>query len=192
MRAGAPPSSPGRPGAGMARTVVLGLGNVLARDDGVGVEVVRRLAARWGGRPEAARIDFIDGGTLGLELLDLVGGAADLVIIDAVKLGLPPGTVTVLRDTAAVGRCIGALSVHELGLGDLVVAARLLGLDPSIRIVAVEPAEIGVGLGCSPAVARALPAACAAVEAELGLTLGDGDAEAVAAEVVAAEVVADA
>lgn len=180
--------SPGPASAdgGGGRTVVLGLGNVLAQDDGAGVEVVRRLAARWAGRPEAAGIEFVDGGTLGLELLGLIDGAADLVIVDAVELGLPPGRVTVLRETAAVGRLVGALSVHELGLGDLVVAARLLGSGPSTRIVAIEPAEIGVGLGCSPAVARALPAACAAVEAELGLALGDGgDAEGVAAEAVA-------
>lgn len=180
-----------------ARTVVLGLGNVLAGDDGAGVEVVRRLVARWAGRPEAAGIEFVDGGTLGLELLSLVSGAADVVVVDAVELGFAPGTVTVLRDAATVGRLAAAISVHELGLGDLVAAARLLGSEPAIRIVAVEPAEIGVGLGCSPAVARALPSACRAVEAEVGLGLGEGraaepDADEVAPEAVVAEAAADA
>ncbi len=157
---------------GPGRTLVLGLGNVLARDDGVGIEVVRRLAARWTERPEAAGIDFVDGGTLGLELLGLVAGSARVVVVDAVALGARPGTVTLVREALSFGRRSGTLSVHELGLGDLMAAARLLGAAPSVLLVAVEPAELGVGLGLSPTVAAAVPSACAVVEAELGLRAG--------------------
>ena len=151
------------------QTVVLGLGNVLVGDDGVGIEVIRRLAVRWAETPEAAGIAFVDGGTLGLELLAIVSAASHLVVVDAVALGARPGTVTILRDPATVGRLAGVLSAHQLGLGDLLAAARLRGSVPSVLIVAVEPASLAVGAGLSPAVARAVPAACAAVEAELGL-----------------------
>lgn len=151
--------------------VVLGLGNVLAGDDGVGIEVVRRLAARWGDRPEAAGVAFVDGGTLGLELLGLAAEAERLVVVDAVVLGAPPGTVTLLRDVATPPRAGGVFSAHEVGLADLVAGLRLLGRAPTMVVVAVEPARVAGGLGLSPVVAGAVPVACAAVEAEVGLAV---------------------
>lgn len=174
--------SVGEPGP--TRVVVLGLGNVLLRDEGIGVEVVRRLAERWTDRPEARAVRFVDGGTLGLGLLDLVIGLERLIVVDAADLGARAGTIRLIRDVAARGG--RRLSVHEIGLADLLAAARLTGAAPACTLVAVEPGEIGPGLGLSPALRRAARRAAAAVEVELGLArlasprrrrgLGDPDA----------------
>ena len=85
--------------------VVIGVGNVLLRDDGVGVRVVEALrsAARHDptALPESTRL--VDGGTLGVDLLSAVEGARSLVLIDAVDLDQPAGTVSVLRGDAIAG-----------------------------------------------------------------------------------------
>ncbi len=150
------------------RVVVLGLGNLLARDDGIGVEVVRRLAERWSDRPEAHAVRFVDGGTLGLGLLDLVTGLERLIVVDAADLKARPGTIRLIPDVAGHGGS-RPLSVHEIGLADLLVAARLTGTAPVCTLIAIQPVEIGPGLGLSPRLQRAARRAVAAVEVELGL-----------------------
>jgi hydrogenase maturation protease len=138
--------------------VVLGLGNILLGDDGTGVHVVRQLASNPS--PEIAGARIVDGGTLGLELLPLIDDARALLLIDAVELGEPPGTVVLLRGDDLKGRYGPLASAHQAGLGDLVAAARLTGMLPDrTSLVAVQPASIDVGLELSAAVAAAVPEA---------------------------------
>jgi hydrogenase maturation protease len=155
--------------------LVIGIGNILLRDEGVGVRVVvelERLAAD-GQIDVPSGTRFVDGGTLGLELLPMFAGASALVLVDAVTLRLAPGSVVVIRGDAIEGTLAGHVSPHQVGVADLVAAARLTGVMPkAASLVGVVPAEIAIGLDLTPAVEAAVPKALAAVRAELGRFIG--------------------
>ena len=153
--------------AGSGSLVVVGVGNVLLRDDGAGVEVVREIERRAGrgvpGLPVGTAL--VDGGTLGLGLLPLVTGARGLVFVDAVDGGREPGAVEVLRgeavfEAAAGGGPGGEVAMGRGGLGELLAAARLAGADPAaIVLVGIQPAEIALGAELTAAIRGAMPAA---------------------------------
>lgn len=153
-------------GTGRMRTVVLGLGNILLGDEAVGVRVVEASEARLGPLGDVA---FVDGGTSTMELLDQLAGAEALVIVDALRGDEPPGTV-VRVDGSELPAFFGRtrLSPHQVGLPDLLAALGLLEAAPrEVVLIGIVPESLAQGLGLTPAVAAALPRACAAVEAEL-------------------------
>ena len=153
--------------SGGGSLVVVGVGNVLLRDDGAGVEVVREIERRVDRRDLGlpAGTALIDGGTLGLALLPLVTGARGIVLVDAVDGGREPGTVEVLRgealfEAAAGDGRDGEVAMGRGGLGELLAAARLVGADPAaIVLVGIQPSDIAVGPDLTAAVRRAMPAA---------------------------------
>jgi len=145
-------SDPGGP------VLVLGIGNTLLRDEGVGVRVVRELQAGAATSPLPDDVRLVDGGTLGLDLLPLVEEARALLFVDALDAGAEPGSVFVLRGAELAARLNGKLSAHQVGVGDLVAVARLRGTLPArTSFAGIQPAEVEVGLELSPAVAAALP-----------------------------------
>jgi hydrogenase maturation protease len=148
-----------RSGAGPVPILVLGLGNMLLSDDGVGPALLEQLAVyegRWNGQ-----VEFLDGGTQGLALLGHLSGRRALIIVDALKTGAAPGTVhrltlPELREVSP-GR---ANSGHESNAGELLAAAQLLDeLPDQLFVVGVEPEQITTGVGLSASVQEALPAA---------------------------------
>jgi hydrogenase maturation protease len=150
--------------------LVIGIGNILLRDEGVGVrvsmELERRLADGRLVAPPGTRV--IDGGTLGLDLLPMLADAASLVLVDAVNLGRPPGTVVVLRGDEIEGTLAGHVSPHQVGVADLVAAARLMGDMPrDSSLVGIQPAEIDIGLELTPLVEAAVVSAAIRVCDEL-------------------------
>lgn len=150
--------------------LVLGIGNILLRDEGVGVVVARRIeAAREAGdmvMPANTRV--VDGGTLGLDLLPMIGDATQVVMVDAVDLKQAPGTVSVLRDEAVQAALSGHVSPHQVGVGDLVAAARLMGImPPRLTLVGIQPGEIAIGLELTEPVAAAVDVAIDLVRREL-------------------------
>lgn len=150
--------------------LVLGIGNVLLRDEGVGVHVLRELERRAERGDVVLPRDtrLVDGGTVGLDLLPLLAGARAVLILDAVDLRLAPGAVTVLRGDALRARVGGTHAVQRAGVGDLLAAARLADVLPAaVALVGVQPAEIEIGLALTAVVRAALPAAIAATIAEL-------------------------
>jgi len=150
--------------------LVLGLGNVLLRDEGVGIHLLRELERRAasGDVSLPAGTRLVDGGTMGLDLLPLLAGARAVLLLDALDLRLAPGTVAVLRGDALRAGVDGTRVVQRAGVGDLLAAARLAGVLPAaVALVGVQPAEIAIGLALSAAVRAALPAAVAAALAEL-------------------------
>jgi hydrogenase maturation protease len=148
--------------------LVLGVGNVLMRDEGIGVHVVR--AVTRDGAPIGDDVVVVDGGTLGLDLLPLIDDARALVLIDAVELHAEPGTVRVLRGDAVLGVLGGHLSAHQVGLGDLVAVGRLTGALPEqVVLVGIQPAAIEVGVELTSACAAAVPRAVEAVCEELAV-----------------------
>lgn len=153
-----------------APALVIGVGNVLLRDDGVGVRVLEALRTEAAHDPMALPADtrLLDGGTLGLDLLRTVSGARSLLLVDAVDLRQEPGTVSVLRDDAiaeAAGRW-GASAPG--GVGELLAVARLMGwLPDAVALIGIQVDETGAGIGLSPSVLAAVPLAVAAALHEL-------------------------
>jgi len=150
--------------------VVLGVGNVLLGDDGVGVRMLqelRRLAAEDPAMvPDGTRL--VDGGTLGLGLLDVVQGARSLLLLDAVNLGLEPGTVRVLRDHAIAASAGPAHGAAPGSLGEMLAVARLMGWLPDpVTLVGVQVGDTTLGRGLSPRVEAALSGAVETAHAEL-------------------------
>jgi hydrogenase maturation protease len=147
------------------RVLVIGVGNPLMSDDGVGQRLLEALAARCS---SLDGVEFVDAGTLGLMLLPRVEQCDALLALDAANLGECPGKLCVLEGEAfdefvRLPRC----SVHELGLRDLLDAARLTGTLPARRVlVGVQPERVDWGMVLSPPVAAALPAA---LEAAAGI-----------------------
>ncbi len=143
--------------AAPARTLVLGVGNPLMSDDGVGLRVLRALGRSW----EGDDVELIDAGTLSLVLLPRLQHSRHLLVLDAARLGSPPGTVRVLHgaDMDSFLRESSG-SVHEVGLRDLLDAARLTDSLPVRRaLVGVQPEIVVWGESCSAAVEAAIPVA---------------------------------
>jgi len=136
-----------------AKTVVLGLGNILHADDGAGVHVVRRL--RDDARVPSA-VNLIEGGTLGLELLSYVWECDRLIVIDAVDIDRLPGTV-VRMSAEQLNALPGQSSVHQLGVSDLLVALRVLTQrQPEVVLLGVQPASTDWSTELSSPVAASL------------------------------------
>jgi hydrogenase maturation protease len=140
------------------RMAVVGIGNNLLSDDGAGIHALALVAA-----DAEDDVSCIDGGTVGLALLDRLADLDGLVALDAMILGKKPGTVTVL-ESDAMDRHLRQQhgSVHEVGLSDLVDALRLRGELPARRaLIGIEPADMGWGTEPTEAVAAAVPKAAA-------------------------------
>lgn len=147
------------------RTLVLGLGNLLLRDEGVGVRVVEVLAERYA---LPAEVEVVDGGTAGMDLLNTLAGCDHLLICDAVRTGGPPGSVVKL-----VGEQVPALfqtrcSPHQLGLSDLLATLTLTGEAPAaLTLIGIVPADLRLGLELSPEVTAVVGQAVESLAAEL-------------------------
>jgi len=142
------------------RILVLGIGNLLMGDEGVGVHAARRLAAE----PLPPEVTVVDGGTGGFHLLACFQDYDVLIMIDAVMDGRPSGTLGVIRPRYA-SDFPRALTAHDIGLRDLVESAVLVGSLPPIHLVTVSIGELsGLSLDLSPAVAAALPGISALVQ----------------------------
>jgi hydrogenase maturation protease len=135
------------------RKVILGLGNLLRTDDGLGVHAIRALDGKVGDW------ELIDGGTLGLTLLPYLEGVGDLLILDTILLGEPAGTLHRFSspDFARMGRN-QAISGHDVGLGELWNGLQLQESFPiHCDILGLEPESLQWGTELSGAVQDALP-----------------------------------
>lgn len=145
--------------------LVLGIGNILLHDEGVGVRAIEELEQYYS-FPDG--VELVDGGTCGLELRDTMSGRDLLVIIDAMKHGSPPGTVYRLDDGGVPAHFHTRISPHQLGISDLLATMALTDSLPSRMVLfGVEPLDLSTGLGLSPAVAEGLAKVVVAVGEEL-------------------------
>jgi hydrogenase maturation protease len=137
----------------MDQTLVLGIGNLLMGDEGVGVHAVRAFAREaW---PDA--VTLVDGGTGGFHLLEYLSDYPRVVMIDATMDGEPAGTVSLLRPRYPTD-FPRALTAHDIGLRDLIESAALIGRLPDIILVTVSIEEISsMVTELSAPVAAAIP-----------------------------------
>ena len=138
------------------RLLILGLGNVLCGDDGLGVAAVEVLA-RSHRVPEGVRI--LDGGTLGLALLPYLEDAESALLVDAIRADAPPGAPIRLAGADVAPAVLERLSPHQIGVADLLAGARWRGRSPRrLVLLGLVPETLELGLGRSAAVEASLPA----------------------------------
>ena len=136
-------------------TLILGIGNLLLNDEGVGIHVINRLEQE-GGIPGA---DLMDGGTGGFHLLGYIQSYKTIIIIDASLDDYPAGHVRLLKPRFAKD-FPKQLSAHEIGLKDMLDAAGLLGDMPEIHLIAISVKDYqDMGMDLSPEVEAAIPVA---------------------------------
>jgi hydrogenase maturation protease len=134
------------------RAVLLGLGNILLSDEGVGVHATNTIKSRYTFSPP---IDIIDGGTLGLDLLPLFQDRKRILIIDAVDFGKTIGTVGMLEGDAIPSVLNAKLSVHHIGVADLLFTAKLTrAIPPHVCLVGIQPKSLDVGLEMTDEIKR--------------------------------------
>jgi hydrogenase maturation protease len=147
------PAAPAPPATPDADVLILGVGNGLMGDVGVGVHVLRHLEQT----PALPRIRLLDGGTGGVNLLGEFDGIGAVILIDATRDGRPAGVITYLNPgrVADLPRGLGA---HDFGLKDLFAASALLGQLPSLHLYTISVETVRpMCTELSPAVAAAVP-----------------------------------
>jgi hydrogenase maturation protease len=133
------------------KVLILGIGNSIMTDDGVGVKIAQALQNEYRFPPQ---VEVVDGGTLGLDLLPKFEGVSHLVMIDAVEIGKQPGTRVRLEGEELPIALETKLSPHQMGLKDLLAVAQLMGNAPDqMVLIGVQPASTEVGTELTPEVA---------------------------------------
>lgn len=139
-----------------ATLLVLGLGNVLLGDDGVGSAAIVRLVDDYQAPPD---VRVLDGGTLGLSLLPYLQEADTVILLDAIRTDAPPGSLVRLDGDDVAPAVATRLSPHQIGVSDLLDGARWIDRYPSrLVLLGIVPETIELAVGLSAEVARALPA----------------------------------
>lgn len=136
----------------MKKTVVLGLGNLLMNDDGAGIIVVNNIKNLFN---DSEHLKIIDGGTLGLDLLHYIEWADKLIIVDAVDVGLEPGTVVRIEGEDINTVFESKLSPHQMGLKDILLTAELIDCKPKdIVLFGIQTKDINMDMTLSKEVSE--------------------------------------
>ena len=151
---------------GDGKLLILGLGNVICGDDGVGVAAVERLRREYE-LPDG--VEALDGGTLGVTLLHYAAGADDLLLVDAIRADATAGSLVRLSGDDVAPAVRERLSVHQIGVADLLEGLRLLDAYPRrVRLLGLVPETLELKVGLSPPVEAGLPALVSEVVREAG------------------------
>jgi hydrogenase maturation protease len=146
-------------------TLVLGLGNLLCSDDGLGIVALEALRRRFEVPDDVA---LVDGGTLGLSLLPTLESADHVWILDAVAADAPPGTRVCLEGKSVEPALRERLSPHQIGVADLLDALHWRDTWPTqLRVLGLVPESIALGIELSPRVAEGLEGLVGEVAREL-------------------------
>ena len=138
------------------RKTVLGLGNILQRDEGLGVHALRTMENELG---ETVDVDWIDGGTLGLDLLPVVERSGGLLILDAVDRGEKGGSLIDMPGEEIPLFSRIRLSPHQISFQEVLGLARIRDNFPErIHLLGIQPVDLSSGLELSPEVNASLPA----------------------------------
>jgi hydrogenase maturation protease len=157
--------------------LVIGLGNILLQDEGVGVRLVERLDERFelpGG------VEVLDGGTSGMELIHSIADRDALILCDAVRSDAPPGTILRITGEQLPSFFQTKLSPHQLGVSDVLATLTLLERVPqSVTLIGIVPQDLDLGMELSPKIESVIEDALELVVAEiesLGIDLHSGSA----------------
>jgi len=135
--------------------VVLGLGNLLMQDEGVGIHALRYLQENYQFDPN---VELVDGGTSGLDLLPFFRPEGRMIMLDAMEFDQPPGSIGRVENEDILARLNTKTSVHHLGLSDLLAMARLTEVTPKeIVLFGVQPESLELEVELTATVQEALP-----------------------------------
>ena len=139
--------------------LVLGLGNILLQDEALGVLAAGRLQTQLASRPDlSGKVQVLDGGTLGLDLLTYLFDAKRVLFLDAVDAGQKPGELVRLEGEAIPAALAVKLSMHQVGLQDLLAACWFRGKLPEKMVLwGMQPDVVDWGLELTPVVSKAMP-----------------------------------
>ena len=135
------------------RTLILGVGNLLLKDEGVGIHVIRALE----NESLPPDVSLMDGGTGGLHLISWLQDYDRIIMVDATLDDNAPGTIRLIQPRYASDFPL-LMSAHEIGLRDMIEAMSLMGILPVIRLIIISAADINeVGTTLSPEIQAVLP-----------------------------------
>jgi hydrogenase maturation protease len=144
-----PPNGPA------GKIVIIGVGNLLLKDEGVGVHVAQELQKKsW-----PLSVEVHDGGVAGIGLLDFFAGASKVLLIDAAEMNLDPGALVRFTPEEVAGKVSGPrFSAHDIGLLEVLELAKALAQSPAeVVILGIQPKEISWGMELSPEVQASIP-----------------------------------
>jgi hydrogenase maturation protease len=131
-------------------TVVIGLGNPLMGDDGLGLAALERLREAW---DIPAGVELVDGGTWGMNLLPIIEDAERVLLIDAIEIGAAPGTEVVIPRDCLPRYLTTKISPHQVDLSDVLALAELRGTLPEhTTAVGLQPERVEMSTELSEAV----------------------------------------
>ncbi|MCP4133446.1 MAG: hydrogenase maturation protease [bacterium] len=139
----------------MRKILILGIGNLLQKDDGLGVHIVNHMQET--GTPLPENVEIVDGGTAGFDLVPLMKDQDKIIIVDALKADDVPGSVyrfpaEHLADTGQT------YSLHDMGVKKILDVLKIMGDDPEVEIIGIVPEDIGtLEIGISDSVKRSIP-----------------------------------
>lgn len=137
------------------KIALIGLGNLLLSDEGVGVHIISEMNRCFHIPDE---ICLLDGGTLGLDLLPLLEGKEKVLFIDAVDFQQEPGSMGIIEDVNLPSFLEPKLSLHHVGLSDLLFASSFQGNKPAkIVLIGIQPERVEVGLNLSETLCKKVP-----------------------------------
>lgn len=138
----------------MKKLLVLGVGNILMMDEGIGVHAVHELLKdNW---PEG--VDLIDGGTFTQDIFYLFLEYESILVLDIVKAGRAPGTIYFLNESDLRQNRKQTLSLHDIDLLDSLGMAELAGNKPSLHVLGIEPETINWDMKLTPTLEKIFPA----------------------------------
>lgn len=133
--------------------LILGIGNLLLKDEGIGAHVVEKLKNMH----LPSSVEALDGATAGHDLLFYIDGRKKVIVIDAVKAGGHPGTIYRFTEKDLQEKTGISFSVHQIDFIDVIKTSRFMGGFPEIVFIGVEPQEISAGLELSPEIDKKIP-----------------------------------
>jgi hydrogenase maturation protease len=154
----------------MTPILILGIGNILLRDEGVGVHVIEAIqaAVARGEIHLSPDVEVYDGGTFGIDLIDMIAGRRRVICVDAVAADVPPATVLRFTGADLAKKRVADMSLHQLGLLETLQMSQQLGCAPAeVVIFGITPKAMDPGLEMTPEVAALVPRVVALVLAEL-------------------------
>lgn len=144
---------------------VLGVGNILLSDEGVGVRVIERLSQQY---VFPDNVQVIDGGVLGIRLMGIIGGTDVLIVVDAVKNNGTPGTLYRLADDEVPRRVLAKQSMHQMDLPEVLALCSAIDKNPRTVVLGVEPEDIStMDVALTPTISAKVDDLVAMVLAEL-------------------------
>jgi hydrogenase maturation protease len=136
------------------KILILGIGNLILKDEGAGVHVIERLKDM----ALPSDVEVIDGGTMGIDLLYYIEGRKKVIVIDAVNTDGPAGTIYRFTDKDLEDKKECLRSAHDIDFTDVLKTADLLGKKPDeVIFIGIKPEDISEGIGLSPSIEGRIP-----------------------------------